>query len=112
MSLNSKEGWLSKESKKIKSWKKRWFVLNKNRLNYYRTPGSNLLGSIDLSNATEINIIKSKNNSFEINIPDIRTYRFKSESQEELNSWVESLNRCIKQKMIDERLINTNSQSN
>lgn len=112
MSLNSKEGWLSKESKKIKSWKKRWFVLNKNRLNYYRTPGSNLLGSIDLTNATEINIIKRKNNSFEINIPDVRTYRFKSESQEELNCWVESLNKCINQKMLDERLINTNSQSN
>ncbi len=35
----SKEGWLSKEGGAIKSWKKRWFVLEGEELAYYSKQG-------------------------------------------------------------------------
>jgi len=32
-----KEGWLTKQGKVVKSWKKRWFVLKDNTLSYYKS---------------------------------------------------------------------------
>jgi hypothetical protein len=33
-----KGGWLTKRGHKIKNWKRRWFVLRGNTLNYYKAP--------------------------------------------------------------------------
>ena len=92
---NSKEGWLTKEGKKFKSWKRRWFVLNKTQLNYYKTPGTKLLGTIELSKAIKIDVNDEQSNLFEIFIPNVRTYRLKSDSKEELASWITILKSCI-----------------
>ena len=68
MICNYKEGFLTKESRKKKGWKKRWCVFNGNQLYYYRAPQTNLLGCIDLSNATKIEFSKEEKYLFGKNI--------------------------------------------
>lgn len=49
--LVDKEGWLVKEGRLVKSWKKRWFVLSGNTLGYYTAKKNKLKGSIILEGA-------------------------------------------------------------
>jgi hypothetical protein len=46
-----KEGWMTKEGRIVKSWKKRWFVLSGNTLGYYTAKKNKLKGSISLDGA-------------------------------------------------------------
>lgn len=49
----SHSGWLWKEGHKAKSWKRRWFELERGRLLYRAEPGSTPLGTIHLAGATQ-----------------------------------------------------------
>lgn len=89
--MASKEGWLSKESRKTKIWKKRWFVLKSSQMYYYESPQTNLINTIDLTHLSEIKFDNSEPNLFEINIQNGKNYRLKSETQEEFSSWIELL---------------------
>ena len=89
MLKNNKEGWLAKESRKSKQWKKRWFVLNKTQLYYYQSPQTNLLGAIDISETTKIEFSKKERYLFEITIPNDKTYRLLSETQDYFSRWVD-----------------------
>jgi hypothetical protein len=47
------QGWLQKKGRKVRNWKKRWFVLKGSRLCYYKTPSD---GEKDQSALGEINL--------------------------------------------------------
>jgi Ran GTPase-activating protein (RanGAP) involved in mRNA processing and transport len=46
-----KEGWMVKEGRLVKSWKKRWFVLSGNTLSYFTAPQGKRKGNILLDGA-------------------------------------------------------------
>ena len=98
----SKEGYLTKLGKVVKSWKKRWFVLNGSQLSYYDKPGKKQLGSIDMSKViqVELNDDPKRENSFKIIIPNTRTYVIIADSKQECLDWVNALNRIIKKEPI------------
>lgn len=97
MSQNLKEGWLSKKSKVIKNWKRRWFVLDENQLNFYEKPGKKQLGSIPLSNVVKVKSDSKKENAFNIILSSSKTYNLSSDTQEECADWISSLNYLLEQ---------------
>jgi len=55
LSINSKEGYLTKLGGTIKNWKARWFVLVKNELKYYKTKGDTApIRTLDLTKCTGV----------------------------------------------------------
>ncbi|RUS89724.1 hypothetical protein EGW08_002542 [Elysia chlorotica] len=64
-----KEGWLMKQGGRVKSWKRRWFILNDNCLYYFQyTTDKEPKGIIPLENiqVREVPIEKSRPNCFEL----------------------------------------------
>lgn len=64
-----KEGWLMKQGGRVKSWKRRWFILNDNCLYYFQyTTDKEPKGIIPLENiqVRELPIEKSRPNCFEL----------------------------------------------
>ncbi|KAH3758012.1 cytohesin 1 [Pelomyxa schiedti] len=57
-----KKGWLTKEGGRIKTWKKRWFVLSDNCLYYFKNPGDKEpCGIVPLENVEVIPVGTKKN---------------------------------------------------
>ncbi|XP_065063633.1 dual adapter for phosphotyrosine and 3-phosphotyrosine and 3-phosphoinositide-like [Rhopilema esculentum] len=93
LSINSKEGYLTKLGGRVKNWKARWFVLVKNELRYYRTKGDETpIRTLDLSKCEGIKEDSSsgKANCFQITMPN-RTYHIYASSSSEKEEWVEIL---------------------
>jgi len=89
-----KQGWLTKEGGKVKSWKKRWFVLTApSTLTYHAKKGGEKKGNISLKDCGPIqeSTYKDKKNCFVIVTPK-RTYYFMAESSDAVKSWLEVLN--------------------
>lgn len=105
------QGWLYKEGGSVKSWKKRWFVLKKNKLSYYTdTDCKDLKGSIALSVATVKEAPKFESKSkkvpderyswfFEI-VVSKRVYLISASSESERNKWIDAIKES-KQEYID-----------
>lgn len=98
MSVARKYGMLTKRGGRIKTWKRRVFVLVGNRILYYKTPtdvvplgaieiGANVCGRAD-------DLVKKKNSIF-IKTQERTYYAFASESAE-ADSWVEAIRDCVK----------------
>lgn len=43
------EGWCVKLGAIFKTWRRRWFVLTRTKLSYYKKPGGKLMGTIDIT---------------------------------------------------------------
>ncbi|OHT11416.1 AGC family protein kinase [Tritrichomonas foetus] len=88
-----KEGWMTKQGGIIKTWKKRWFVLNGDILHYYLKPGGREKGQINITDAKIIDTAPEcrKQPAFKINIPGIRTYYIISDSMNDVKDWIETL---------------------
>ncbi|XP_047133517.1 pleckstrin homology domain-containing family H member 2 isoform X1 [Hydra vulgaris] len=92
-----KVGWLYKQGGIIKNWKKRWFVLNEGKLNYFkrqeamnRKPN----GQIDLEMVSKI----SKSGdllSIELTTP-LRTYHIAADTLSEADSWLDVLSKSLR----------------
>jgi RAC serine/threonine-protein kinase len=87
------EGWLTKEGGTIKNWKKRWCILQDNKITYYEKKGGKQRGYIPLRVMEKVQPLnyKKKKNCFEIQTPD-RNYHMFSSSQEVMQNWVDILN--------------------
>lgn len=87
------EGWLIKQGGKVKSWKKRYFVLKPPILTYSQKPGKPPNGTIDLTQAQSIEAESDskKENLFKIVIPNLRTYRFQAETKAGYDFWMNAL---------------------
>jgi len=87
-----KEGWIMKQGGVIKTWKKRWFILNGSSISYYEKKGSKEIGRIDLKIASEISLAPEckKQPAFKIVTPD-RTYYLTTETSQEASDWIKAL---------------------
>lgn len=91
-----KEGWLTKEGGKFKSWKKRWFSLKGSLLTYSGQPGKpSELGRIHLSDVSDARAAakKGKNFIFEIVTP-YRVFVVKAENEQERSEWMDAIKKA------------------
>ena len=95
--MSIKEGWCKKQGGVVKNWKKRYFVLTAHELSYYeKEPPSKQLGVIDLSKASKVQYESDQKHGyvFIVSIPK-RTYYIATETAQERDSWVTTLNQVI-----------------
>ncbi|KAI4389816.1 hypothetical protein MLD38_001998 [Melastoma candidum] len=88
------------------SWKKRWFILTRTSLVFFRSDPSaapqkggevNLtLGGIDLNNTGSV-VVKADKKLLTVLFPDGRTFTLKAETLEDLNEWKEALEDALSQ---------------
>ena len=86
-----KSGWLNKQGGRIKSWKKRYFVLSGPIARYYSKPGDSQKGLIDLTEATQIaadNECK-RQPAIKIVTPK-RTFLIQANAEADRQSWIEA----------------------
>mmetsp|Transcript_7181 Transcript_7181/g.10843 ORF Transcript_7181/g.10843 Transcript_7181/m.10843 type:complete len:437 (-) Transcript_7181:69-1379(-) len=96
-----KEGFLTKCGGRVKTWKKRWFVLKGDTLYYFKTQqDTDLTGSIPLEADSECkedttNNVKGKKYHFTISTTK-RTFVIYADKEEITKAWVKSVNENIK----------------
>eukprot|EP01114_Cavostelium_apophysatum_P019368 TRINITY_DN6221_c0_g1_i3.p1 TRINITY_DN6221_c0_g1~~TRINITY_DN6221_c0_g1_i3.p1 ORF type:complete len:149 (+),score=29.91 TRINITY_DN6221_c0_g1_i3:241-687(+) len=97
----TKEGMVTKQGGRIKTWKKRWCVLAENGLFYYKTPQqyTNLQGQIDLSLVETVEPVQEKAKKkfcFRIVTPG-RIFIISANNEEDMNSWIQEI-KAMKEK--------------
>eukprot|EP00112_Aurelia_sp_Birch-Aquarium-sp1_P012479 Seg2624.5 transcript_id=Seg2624.5/GoldUCD/mRNA.D3Y31 product="Dual adapter for phosphotyrosine and 3-phosphotyrosine and 3-phosphoinositide" protein_id=Seg2624.5/GoldUCD/D3Y31 len=93
LSINSKEGYLTKLGGKVKNWKARWFVLVKTELKYYKTKGDkDPIRTLDLTKCQGIeeDDTVGKSNCFKVLMPS-RTFFIYASSASEKEEWLSIL---------------------
>lgn len=91
--IASKEGYLVKRGAIHKNWKKRWFVLQKNFLKYYKDKKDDApIRTIDLIEAMHAveDFCDGRKNCFRLALPN-RIFYFVANSPLEAKSWIEML---------------------
>ncbi|WOL03934.1 rho GTPase-activating protein 6-like isoform X1 [Canna indica] len=88
------------------SWKKRWFILTRTSLVFYRVdPGTlppkgnetnSTLGGIDLNNSGSV-VVKADKKLLTVLFPDGRTFTLKAETSEDLYEWKAALESALAQ---------------
>lgn len=87
------EGFLIKEGGAIKTWKKRWCILNDGILAYQTKKGAPLKGQLDMKTVEDIQPVRyKKKNCFEVHTPG-RIYYFSADSRQLVNQWIDALRR-------------------
>ncbi|XP_078344483.1 dual adapter for phosphotyrosine and 3-phosphotyrosine and 3-phosphoinositide-like [Oculina patagonica] len=92
-SVASKEGFLTKQGAIHKNWKRRWFVTNRNTLQYYNERGDKKpIKVLDLRLAEEAskNNTCGKPNAFSLVFPD-RTFLLYADTEQEMQEWINLL---------------------
>jgi len=95
---DEKDGWLTKQGGGVKTWKKRYFILKTNFVCYYKD-SKNLKhpqGVIDLNDSKVSRVDPEEAKKafvFQIITPG-RTYRCKGENDEEVESWISSIEKA------------------
>jgi len=90
-----REGYLLKEGKNIKSWKKRWFILAGSELCYYKARAGNTpLGTIHIARST-VSGDASCEGGCRIEIfTRARVWRLRAEDASDMEGWVTAIERC------------------
>ncbi|EGD74361.1 hypothetical protein PTSG_06372 [Salpingoeca rosetta] len=102
-----KEGFLVKEGRKYKTWKKRYFVLTKGddpQLIYYsNAKKTNELSSLGMKDCVDVRAIeppqkfhRSCHFFFEVEMSDERTLRMYTDSEDDREEWMLLIMRCMK----------------
>eukprot|EP00730_Choanoeca_flexa_P019381 TRINITY_DN9461_c0_g1_i2.p1 TRINITY_DN9461_c0_g1~~TRINITY_DN9461_c0_g1_i2.p1 ORF type:complete len:314 (+),score=51.19 TRINITY_DN9461_c0_g1_i2:126-1067(+) len=86
-------GYLRKEGKKVKNWKRRWFHLRDTYIYYYRDRGiHNPLGQIDLDECTGVGFRDDPGLEFGFDIvTSDRTYLLQADTEHDREMWVNSV---------------------
>jgi hypothetical protein len=90
-------GWLFKRSAWVKDWRKRWVVLSGDRLSFYKAPGSEPHGVVDLSECLAARAAEEKLSKlfgFEVTSL-VEAFYLQAESQPEMVQWLTLLTQCI-----------------
>eukprot|EP01087_Luapelamoeba_hula_P007388 TRINITY_DN1815_c1_g1_i1.p1 TRINITY_DN1815_c1_g1~~TRINITY_DN1815_c1_g1_i1.p1 ORF type:complete len:461 (+),score=104.74 TRINITY_DN1815_c1_g1_i1:164-1546(+) len=90
------KGTLRKQGGKIKTWKRRWCVLDTTQLTYYKSEGGEHMGEIPVSSFGSIipGDKKSKEGKeFKLATPG-REYVFVAEDENDMKAWIEALNKA------------------
>ncbi|KAJ5080786.1 non-specific serine/threonine protein kinase [Anaeramoeba ignava] len=100
-----KQGFMTKQGGRWKSWKKRWFVLRGKIIFYYKNPKKRSpIGMLPITQASKVYVSQAKTKKkfcFNLEIPGQRTYLISAPSEEEMNSWIEIINQIIKSELHD-----------
>ncbi|KNC49271.1 STE/STE20/PAKA protein kinase [Thecamonas trahens ATCC 50062] len=99
----SKRGFLEKRggSKLARKWKRRWFVLEANKVYYFKERGDSLaeaLGAINMNNATDVrplSKVSTKRFPFEVDTPT-RVWQLSAESEMVRKAWLDVLSQCLR----------------
>jgi len=98
-SLNpsDKEGFLTKQSGSIKTWKRRWFVLKGKKLVYFKTRNDlEATGVIELEQDSFVKDEKDKKKRFMFSVGTSRRVFFMvADNEKDMLSWIESIKRNI-----------------
>eukprot|EP01130_Rhizamoeba_saxonica_P017141 TRINITY_DN8184_c0_g1_i3.p1 TRINITY_DN8184_c0_g1~~TRINITY_DN8184_c0_g1_i3.p1 ORF type:complete len:861 (-),score=240.88 TRINITY_DN8184_c0_g1_i3:55-2496(-) len=90
-----KEGWLVKVGKVRKSSKKRWFRLKNDEVFYFTNPKQKTpQGSFSLEGAN-VEVPDNCNEARFLVVTPTRTWIITADTEDERNSWIESILRCI-----------------
>ena len=81
-----KEGYLRKQGKKFKTWKKRFFLLNHKKLQYYTEKGGELIGTIDLTEDCSVTLNLDKKFMIELHVPG-RVWLFLADDERTTEEW-------------------------
>jgi len=105
-----KEGWLIKQGGKIKTWKKRWFVLKGDTLYYFKTQkDAEQTGEIKLLSTSSCNPEPGQSKKgkyrFSIGTPN-RVYMIVDETEKGMQQWVDVISKTI------DRISNGGSSNN
>ena len=93
----TKEGWLMKESKWLKEWRRRYFVLKDSKLFFFKDEYSSPHGMVDLSNDAIVRdtyIDGGKEFGFEIKTKD-EHFEMHADSESEREEWIALINHAI-----------------
>eukprot|EP00002_Diphylleia_rotans_P028254 TRINITY_DN5700_c0_g2_i1.p1 TRINITY_DN5700_c0_g2~~TRINITY_DN5700_c0_g2_i1.p1 ORF type:complete len:1097 (-),score=216.38 TRINITY_DN5700_c0_g2_i1:583-3873(-) len=93
--IGLKQGYLSKLGNKVKSWKKRWFVLTNEKISYHTNASeTEPLGVIHLKDIQSImeasDLETAKQNTLKVATPN-RAYLFTAETREDFEEWLSTL---------------------
>ena len=110
--MTEKTGWLLKKGERQNDgWKRRWFELKDDKLEYFEKPGSKKKGEIDLQACTavrESTAWDARPREFEV-IARSRTYRLESEDNDGepggRRSWIATLALMMPASQIERRSI-------
>jgi len=96
--MSIKSGWGTKLGGFVKSWKRRWFVLFENRLEYYTGPGQRKKGEVSLNDVSEVSPYPEcvHQHAFKLVIPNIRTYQIYVDNNREMEEWVKVIRRVLR----------------
>lgn len=90
-----KEGYLIKQGRIVKSWKKRWFVLYSNCIVYYEKPREIEKGKFFITPETSVIYIKNnKKPSMKIETFN-RTYICVGQTEYEIKKWIEAIQYAV-----------------
>ncbi|KAL8272194.1 hypothetical protein Esti_003859 [Eimeria stiedai] len=93
-----KEGWLSKQSKFLKDWRRRWFVLTPQCLCSYRTSDVRSQKPTEVLYLRDCSTVKSadeelnKENAFRVDTPN-RVFYLLAENTQDKESWIGHIGR-------------------
>ncbi|MEE6460598.1 hypothetical protein FKM82_001028 [Ascaphus truei] len=92
-SLGTKEGFLTKQGGRVRSWKTRWFILNRNELKYFKDQLSpEPIRTLDLTecSAVQFDYSQERVNCFCLVFP-LRTYYMCAKTGAEADEWIKIL---------------------
>merc|ERR1711874_427036 len=105
-----KSGWLLKQSKYLKDWRRRWLVLTKNYLLSYKDCNSDLNDFTEVLNINNCSTVKSienmnnqkcKNNAFKVESNE-RKFFLVADDQKDKERWIGFIGRqMIKPSVVD-----------
>ncbi|KAJ6255356.1 non-specific serine/threonine protein kinase [Anaeramoeba flamelloides] len=97
-------GYLVKQGGKIKTWRKRWFVIRGNVLYYYKKKTSKFpLGMLPLSQSVVVDYAKKRRKKFvfSVDVPNARKYFINATSETEREDWMGAISKSIKTQKLD-----------
>lgn len=87
----TKCGWMTKQGGSVKSWKKRWCLLNENKLYYYKAKTSSKpQGLIEINQNTGLSLDSKSKSTFFIETAR-RVFPFRCATEEDRTAWFECL---------------------
>mmetsp|Transcript_35080 Transcript_35080/g.110412 ORF Transcript_35080/g.110412 Transcript_35080/m.110412 type:complete len:138 (+) Transcript_35080:279-692(+) len=92
-------GWLTKQSRWLKDWRRRFFILKGNKLFFSRTEDEAPHGMIDLSTCMTVKSAElkaKKSHALEVSTPE-ETYLMFADEAKEKDEWIGAIGRAIVQ---------------
>jgi len=90
--MADRQGFLVKEGGKIKTWRKRWFVLKAGSLYYHKKMNGSELGIVNMATVSTVqtSTYKKKKSCMEIHTPD-RIYYVSAANDSDRDGWIAAL---------------------